>query len=304
MNRTPIGVADVFRAIAQLAPGEPARWPDIAAALGFELPKAAPVAPRPVEDEDEGAAGVEPMRPSPVAPSHARHEFSLPVLPPIEGQAEAGTPFLVGVRELDRDAATADRPVPALQPLLAPATAPSILRAAVVMPEPRGPLDLDTIVPALARRRLPVRLPRRRRFAIAHDVLVLRDLGEGMDLFSEDAELFVESLRQAAGRDAVRVGGFVGRPAEVLAALGLHRGTAVVVLTDLGLSPLAGPDELGSARWLELAALTRRAGARATLLVPWPESRWPAAIKSRLALATWDRSTGVAQVLRAVREHG
>jgi len=306
LSRAPIGVADVLRAVALLAPEQPARWPAIAAALGFELPKTGPDGPRrPEEEESEERAGVEPMRPRvAVGGGVARQESSLPVLAPLEGRAQTPQPFLVGVTTLPREAETATAPVPPLRPLLAPATAPSILRATVVMPEPRGPLDLGAIVPALARRRLPARLPRRRRLAMAHDVVVMQDLGEGMDVFSEDAEAFVESLRQAAGRDAVRVGGFVGRPAEALAEVGMHRGTAVVVLTDLGLSPLAGPDEQGSARWLELAGLTRRAGARATLLVPWPERRWPPEIAARLALATWDRSTSVAQVMRAVREHG
>lgn len=304
MSRAPIGVADVYRAIALLAPEQPARWAAIAAALGFELPEAA-ATPAGTADDEEARTGGAPLQPTVVAGGGvARQEASLPVLAPLEERAEAAQPFLVGVDELKPDSSTAALPVPPLLPLLLPGTAPSILRAAAVMPEPRGPLDLGAIVPALARRRLPARLPRRRRFGIAHDVVVLQDLGEGMDAFTEDAEVFLETLRGAAGHDAVRVGGFIGAPATALHEMGVHRGTAVLVLTDLGLSPLAGPDERGSARWLELAALTRRRGARATLLVPWPERRWPPEIKARLALATWDRSTSVGQVLRAVREHG
>lgn len=304
MNQGPIGIGDVFRAIAALAPEERERWPAIAAALGFELP---------VDDAtrrsegDDASAGSEHTAAGPkvaVGAAVARQEASLPVLAPLEGVVAEPAPFLVGVETLAAESGAPAVAVPPLLPLLAPATAPSILRATVVMPEPRGPLDVDALVHGLARRHPPTRLPRRRRFAIAHDVVVLQDLGEGMDMFAEDAEDLVDALRQAAGRHAVRMGGFIGRPAEALTDLGVHRGTAVVVLTDLGLTALAGPDERGSARWIELAELTRRIGARATLLVPWPAERWPADIAARLALATWDRSTSVARVLRAVREHG
>jgi len=300
----PIGLGDVLRAIAALAPDEPARWPAIAAALGFELPRDEPLRPT--------AAGAAITLPAMVGQgvavhrqsSAARREASLPVLAPQAAVQSQSQPFLVEVSSIALDASTADAAVPALLPLLAPATAPSIVRAAAVMPQARGPLDTDALVRAVARRRLPARLPRRRRDTVAHDVVLLQDLGEGMDVFGEDVEGFADALRQAAGRHAVRTGAFLGRPAEALAALGVHRGSAVVVLTDLGLSPLARPDERGSARWLDLAALTQRAGARATLLVPWPAERWPADVAARLALATWDRGTNVAQVLRAVREHG
>lgn len=302
MNDAPIGVGDVIRAIAAIAPDQPSRWPDIARALGFELPRLEAKPPAVGQAESPLIGGETTVyRQQGVA----RHEASLPVLAPLPEPASgrAPEPFLVEVQPLEADAATADRPVPALQPLLAPATAPSIVRATAVMPQPRGPLDVTALVQAVARRRLPARLPRRRREAIAHDVVLLRDLGEGMAAFSEDVEGFADALRRAAGRHAVRKRGFLGRPADVLARLGVHRGTAVVVLTDLGLTPLARPDERGSARWLELAAMARRAGARVTLLVPWTAERWPPDIASRLALVTWDRGTGVAQVLRAVRQH-
>lgn len=304
MTRAPIGLGDVFRAIGAIAPDDRARWPGIAAALGFEMLDAAR-APAPGDGEAAPPRAAAPPQVE-LGAAAARREASLPVLAPLDGGAPdaPAPPFLVGVAALAAEPLSAPAAMRAPPPLLAPATAPSIVRALALMPQPRGPLDLDAAVRALARRRALQHLPRRRRDAIAHDVVVLQDLGEGMDAFIEDVETFVDALRQVAGRHAVRLGGFIGRPAEALAELGLHRGTAVVVLTDLGLTRLAGPDERGSARWLELADTTRRAGARATLLVPWPAERWPADVAARVALATWDRSTGVAQVLRAVREHG
>ena len=189
-------------------------------------------------------------------------------------------------------------------PLFAPATSASLLRATVVMPEPRGRLDIAAIASAVARRRPLARLPRLPFDAIARDVVVLQDLGEGMDAFVDDVEGFIATLQQVTGRSALRVGGFLGRPAEALAELGCHRGTAVVVLSDLGLGRLARPDERGLRRWTELADATRRVGARVTALVPWPATRWPPALAACLALVTWDRTTGVAQVMRAVRAHG
>lgn len=300
----PIGVGDVFRAIAAIAPDEREAWPAIAAALGFELPTSTAAA----AGQDDARAGADgrpagPVMKVPTGSAMARQEASLPVLAPLEALAKQAAPFLVGVQVLPREEATTDAAVPALLPLLAPHTAPSIVRATVVRAQPDGPLDLPEVVRALARRRMGGRLPRRRRLAIAHDVVVLRDLGEGMDLFAEDADQWLAALRRVAGQHGVREGGFLGRPVEALLEMGVTRGTAVVVLTDLGLTPIAGPQERGSERWLELAAFTQRVGARALALVPWPESRWPPDIAARLALATWDRHTRVGQVMRAVRDH-
>jgi hypothetical protein len=301
----PIGMGDVFRAIAAVAPRDRDAWPAIAAALGFELP----VPVDALGDDAEADRGPDSRMSGPVlkvatGPAVARQEASLPVLAPLEGQPTQRAPFLVGVQTLPAEVQTATAAGPAMLSLLAPSTAPSIVRAMAVMPQPGGPLDLPEVVRGVARRRMSGRLPRRRRLGIAHDVVVLRDLGEGMDLFAEDADLLIEALRRAAGQHAVREGGFIGRPVEALMEIGLARGTAVVVLTDLGLTPIAGPDERGSARWLELAAFTQRVGARATALVPWPESRWPPDLAARLALVTWDRHTRVGQVMRAVRDHG
>jgi hypothetical protein len=304
VNPGPIGLGDVFRAIAALAPEERERWPAIANMLGFEMVTQDAVTSS--DDQSDGAASAQAQQDSKIAvgPALARQESSLPVLEPLDDVVGEASSFLVGVENLPEESGELGAPLPPLLPLLAPATAPSILRATAAMPEPRGPLDLQELVRGISRRRLSARLPRRRRFAVARDVIVLLDLGEGMDVFAEDAEGLVDALRLVAGHDAVRLGGFMGRPIEALAELCPQRGSAIVVMTDLGLTPLAGPDERGSVRWIELADFTRRIGARATLLVPWPAERWPTDIAARLALATWDRSTSVAHVLRTVRSHG
>lgn len=305
MTPAPVGLGDVFRAIAAIAPDDTARWPAIAATLGFELPQvdeaARTAAPGLQQDS------LRPSRPREIVLDEAvaRQESSLPLLAPRPRQASgsAPPPFLLEVQTLPQEQPAADA-APALMPLLPPATTASLLRAAVVMPEPRGRLDVTAIADAVARRRPLARLPRLPWFAIARDVVVLQDLGEGMDAFVDDVELFIDALQQVTGHSALRVGGFVGSPTEALAGLGCHRGTAVVVLTDLGLGRLARPEERGTRRWIELAETTRRIGARVTALVPWPAGRWPPALAAHLALVSWDRTASVAQVMRAVRAHG
>lgn len=307
MKPAPVGLGDVFRAIAAIAPDKPAHWPAIAATLGFALPQAAAAGGVAQPVTGHSSAGHSRPREIVLDEAVARQESSLPVLAPRARSATGGrpSPFLLSVQTLPQELPNTDAPsAPGLMPLFEPATTASLLRATVLMPEPRGRLDVAAIAGAVARRRPLARLPRLPCHVIARDVVVLQDLGEGMDAFIDDVELFIGALQQVTGHSALRVGGFLGSPTEALAELGCHRGTAVVVLSDLGLGRLARPDERGLRRWIELAETTRRIGARVTALVPWPAGRWPPALAARLALVTWDRTTSVAQVMRAVRAHG
>jgi hypothetical protein len=306
VNRSPIGIGDVIRAIAALAPEDPARWPSIAGALGFELPSTGSLSTAAKPASDRETSGATRPRQIVLEEATAQSEATLPLLAPIEPAARGGTPppFPLNVQDLPAaPPAGAGTPPPGLAPLLPPVTMPSILRATVVVPKERGPLNVKEAVDRVARRRPFERVPRHRSFGVTHDVLVLQDLGAGMDAFIEDVEQLIAALHRVAGETAVRVGGFLGRPAAALEETGLHRGTAVVVLTDLGLTRLAGPDETGTRRWIELADAAARAVARVTLLVPWPSERWPPEVAARLALVTWDRTASVAHVLHAVREH-
>lgn len=304
--RPPIGLGDVFQAIAAIAPDEPARWADIAAVLGFVATHVLPG--KPAADVPGEAIIAPPTRPRDIvlAPAAPRQEGSLPVLAPVSlpSPGEPPPPFLVEVETLPHEppAGAAGGEPPPLQPLWPVATTPSLLRAAVVMPQADGEPDVGALVDALARRRGLQRLPRRQAWSIAHDVVLLQDLGAGMDAFIEDMEPLLHALRQVAGRHAVRDEAFVGRPLEALERAGCHRGTAVVVLSDLGLGRLATAEERDPARWFELADAVARAQARLTVLTPW--ERWPAELAARLSLVTWDRGTAVAQVMHAVRQHG
>lgn len=304
--RSPIGLGDVFQAIAAIAPDDPARWGEIAAVLGFEATGELGVPQQP--DAPGEAATAPPTRPRDIvlAASTPRQEGALPVLPPASLPSPGSTPppFLVEVATLPHEAPAGAAPIepPPLQPLWPAATTPSLLRAAVVMPQADGEPDVDALVDALARRRGLQHLPRRRAWRIARDVVLLQDLGAGMDAFLDDMEPLLQALRQVAGQHAVRDEAFLGRPLEALERAGCHRGTAVVVLSDLGLGRLATAEERDPARWFELADAVARVQARLTVLTPW--DRWPAELAARLSLVTWDRGTGVAQVMHAVRQHG
>ena len=304
MSMHPVGLGDVWRAIAAIAPDDTARWAAISATLGFQFSELK-------SDGRTGTGGGELGKPGQAGVPRAvavdtaigPSEAALPIIEPTE--TENGTdvpPFLSHVAELPRD----DTPVrgPSIEALFAGPTAPSILRAAVVVPQATGPIDVARTVDVIATRRPLERLPRRRSWRPAQDVVVLPDLGRGMDAFAEDVDQLVADLERVVGRDAVRVSGFVGRPALGLAELGPRRGTRVLILTDLGVSTLAGPDEIGRKRWVELADLVRTTQAQVTVLVPWPPDDPRAAVASGLPLVTWDRATSVAQVLRAVRDRG
>jgi hypothetical protein len=303
VTATPIGIGDVLRAIRAIAPDDPTRWTSIADALGFVPVETASGRDRPPVAPGD-TAGRADARPREVVldSAAAQREASLPVLQPVERSgSEARPSFLLHVEPLPVEQPAPASP-PALQSLLPAATGPSLLRAMVVVRGEQGPLDVDATVDLVARRRPVERLPLRRSFGTAHDVVVLQDLGPGMDALLEDVDQLIAGLRGVVGHPALRVGGFLGPPTGALAKLGLHRGTVVVVITDLGLSRLAGPDERGWQRWIELADVVARTGARATVLVPWPSERWPAEVAGRLTLVTWDHTTTVADVLRAVRD--
>jgi hypothetical protein len=258
----------------------------------------------------EPAAMEEPLsRPRAVVPDivPGPSEASLRILDPVADAvlSESSTspePYLVGVRVLDGE--TPPTEARSIEPLLRPGTQASTTRALVVTPDANGPVDVDRAVDALAARRALEGLPRRRSWRVSRDIIVLVDLGPGMDAFREDSDQLVAGLVRVAGSAAVRTAGFVGRPLPVLRRVGVFRATNVVVLTDLGESRLATPEERHRHRWIELADALDAAEARAVLLVPWERDRWPTEIRARLPLATWDRTSTVGDVLHAVRARG
>ena len=304
-SRPAVGVGDVLRAVAAIARRAPDRWDAIATVLGYALPDASATTPQPrpsVEAHTSDAAVREPENPSSFA------EADLPLLSPDRVAEAAPTSdagrsrFLLEVEPLaEEDGGAGSGGAGGIEPLFAPQTARSTIRAAVLIPDNRGRIDSRQTARLLAGRRPAKPLPRQASWHPSSDVLVLQDLGDGMDAFLDDIAPFLLTLRRVVGKHAAREGAFLGRPAKTAAQLGIHPGTVVIVLTDLGLSQGGAPAASTVADWREFASQVQRADARAVALVPWERRRWPAAISSRLAIVTWDRTTTVSDVLSAVR---
>lgn len=172
-------------------------------------------------------------------------------------------------------------------------------------------VDIDRLIAALARAEPLHRLPARRSWGLRRGVQVLVDQGGGMAPFAGDVEQFIGRLSQLLPPDRLQRAGFEGSPLQAVRIPKKKRApwqppepdTAVLLVTDLGLCP--GEDKLQAASvgdWLELADAARRARVHLRTLVPYPPSRWPAALCGPLRCIHWDRRTSAATARRALAD--
>lgn len=191
------------------------------------------------------------------------------------------------------------------EPLLAPRSTRALLGMTLSQPVPEGPIDSDALVEAISRMRPVDRLPRRPTRTLRFGVQVLVDLGAGMQPFARDQWELVDQLRRLFGQELTDVQQFAYAPLR-----GTGPGprwtwtpyrppppaTRVLVLSNFG---IGGPplDYLASDRseWEEFVELVARHGFAATGFVPYPPTRWPAWLRSRLPLICWDRGTTVSK---------
>jgi hypothetical protein len=201
---------------------------------------------------------------------------------------------------------------PALETLFEPRAMRNVLAGLAAVWRREGVPDLTALVDDVVRCRPIRRLPRRLQATLRGGVQVLEDRGEGMEPFARDATELIEALRRVAGKSQVEVLGFNGFPA--IAGAGPTRkwttyrpptdGRAVLVLTDLGISPVPTDPANVPERWIDLATSWRQAGASVAVLVPYPARRWPAGLGAALPLVEWDRGTTVASVRQTMRARG
>jgi hypothetical protein len=193
------------------------------------------------------------------------------------------------------------------EPLLRPLVTRAVVAASLARRVPNGPVAVAQLVETLARRKPLRRIPRENVTAVAASARVLIDCGPGMTPFSRDAEDLSTWIRAVVSRDRAELLQFWQTPRKVgpsprraARAAPPAPGTVVVALTDLGIARTGSRVPGLTTHWLELNAELRAHGSSLMVFVPYPETRWPAALVGQLALLPWDRRTSVVDV-RAAR---
>jgi hypothetical protein len=145
------------------------------------------------------------------------------------------------------------------------------------------------------------------------EVQLLLDVGPSMDPYREDVERRPDELVRIVGDDELELRWFqecpLG-PAGVLAPEQLEpvpyalppARTRLVAVTAFGVRGHRPAPPAAVADWRRFAARCRRSGVPLVVLTPLAPDRRPRELRSRVAVVTWDRWTGVREVARAVRK--
>jgi hypothetical protein len=215
---------------------------------------------------------------------------------------EPGTPRRPGAAPIQLDALARYPGVPH-EPLLRPRQGRAAMTALTSMRRPGHRLDMPTLVRRLARCRRVSSLPYAVTVRPARSMIVLADLGDGMEPYRADVDDLIGWIRAAAqGRvPGVRWHTFIDNPlhgidpdpetGELRPVFPWRRpapDTLVIVVTDLGAPPRA--DTLVAAReaWWDVAL--RVAGAQAVLvaLTPVPRREHPRWLAGAMEVVCWD----------------
>lgn len=196
-------------------------------------------------------------------------------------------------------------PLP-FEPLLHPLGTRAIVGAVVATPR-AGAIDVDGVAGRIARRQALEPLPRHRFAGVPGTVVVIVDCGPGMAPFAPDAEALVVRIASVAGRDRTQIARVYQSPqirtyGGSSTPLALPpRGSAVVALSDLGIAPAEQRVPHLHEDWLVFAAELHARSCRLVAFVPYPPTRWPRSLGAKMILLPWDRTTGLAVVVRALR---
>jgi hypothetical protein len=131
-----------------------------------------------------------------------------------------------------------------------------------------------------------------------------------MEPFAGDQMLLKSAIYRVVGRDKTQTLSFNGTP-RWGAGSGLRdewsaydpapSGTPVLALTDLGIGNPGSFAERAEIRdWQEFADMLREHGCPLIAFVPYPENRWPQALRTAITILQWDRPTNSSAVRRAI----
>jgi hypothetical protein len=324
-----IHLGDLARAIARLRPMDDATLAAIAGTLGYAMSRAQTVSsartsPPPSQPS---AAAMRPDRPPPELPPAPPRPIE-PAPPPQSASpqptpapARPRAPSLTPRRPPDVDrrieevlrgaALPAQLPAVDWHPppgLFKPGTVRSIVFLALATVAHEADIDVAALVRFLSfQEPWNGQLPRLPRATLRRGVQVVIDRRPSMAPFYGDQNSLFEIIRNVVGADRSTSTTFQTTPDAVLANDSLQlrpyrappAGTPVLLLSDLGIGQAAG-DAMPENVWLRFARRIRKAGCPVIAFVPYPVSRWPAALTRRLALIPWDRPTTPGHVRRRI----
>lgn len=223
---------------------------------------------------------------------------------------QAPPDWLRTVPHLEEDTPSRIRTQIPLETLFNPIWTRSILNDALSTPGGGGEIDIDRITRKISAAQPLTEIPRRQVPTLARGVQLLVDCSEAMQPFAGDQISLKSSIYRVVGRDKTQTLSFYGNPLWG-AGSGLRDelppydpappGTPVLALTDLGIGNSVSFAERTKARdWLEFSDMLREHGCPLIAFVPYPESRWPDALRMTIKILQWDRPTNASAVRRAI----
>jgi hypothetical protein len=318
-TRTPVNLADLAQAFAELRPEDAATRHWIAAVLGFTatpsepseelapapemrrpprpiIGPAQPVGPSPFDSQTEI---VKPEPKKEEARTHTTLSFDLsgPIVGTPAGSAGERPEWWnkITVFSPHRDPARIPPPDPLLLPCWSRTTYMRTLSTTV----PEGRLDIARLVDLIARLEVPAEIPRLPWQTMRNGLQVLVDYGDAMMPFREDQRRVLREVQDLTGSSAFfEVFLYRGTPGRWCRPLITPRGatayelppagTPILALTDLGIGALgAGQPYVPIEEWLAFAGTAEIAGCPLTAFVPYAPDRWPPLLRGELAIVHW-----------------
>ena len=306
-----VGLGDLARCLSALKPKNERSAGLIAGMLGLQVETAKPARPAvpgrrwfaQATQEDQSREDRPEVRSrNEQRNEQAAAETSLPRLAPVEGQRRrlskpwraepALEPFEPG-RHLS--------PPPRRLPLFDERWTRELLTTLLATQAQEGPIDEQAIVDRIARGQ-PLRpLPRLIRLSLRRGAQILVDVNEAMEPFAHDAWDLADEVERLVGVGNVSVLSFWDAPRRGIGPmfspyLPPHPGCPVLVLSDVGIGgPPLRLERSQPEEWLDLQAFLGARGSPLIVFVPYRRARWPTALRQRLMLVEWDRTTTAAR---------
>ncbi len=170
-----------------------------------------------------------------------------------------------------------------------------------------GPVDVDAVIARIAKGRAFAAVPRASVPSLRRGVQLLVDVGPGMRPFAADADDLRAAVRATVGECRLDVLEFEACPLRG-AGRGSRvdwreyeppaAGTPVLVLSDLGISPIAPEERASVSEWVRFAATIARSGCPLFAFTPYGRERWPKRFRHSVHPIRWDRKTNTGTVQR------
>ena|GEM_PF-903 len=324
MKNTPIGLAEIARAFRALEPDSKQQCRAIAQLLGldadiaFDTPEVrdavplseavspaivpplvvpAPLQQPPLPPPTQPQAPAPPLPPrasrppSPRGPAGTRlpdaDVVGLPIkLTQTVNPANGTMPgYIADAPEVEFT--NTERHLPPSPPLIPATQMRSFATELISAPVP-GEADIDRLVMALARGRLPRELPRTQRKGTARRVHLIIDTADSMRLLQRDSHMLTAAVRAVAG-PALQSEQTLHGPPSARDMPAFARGDTVLVVSDLGIGSGASHHRARIAEWRHFATWLQAQGLSITAVVPFHHTRWPRSLRSRVRIVHWHR---------------